>query len=119
MIQLDKETAAKLAKCIVLMCFRNSKLENIHAGIVPQTEAGDYSDVFVTTPEGTIPWNKTSKISDAMMKELMIDVVNKTNNFLLKMHDEEFLIKTLEYSREFTKGWDEPEGELLRDLEEF
>lgn len=109
MIQLDKKTAAELAKCIVLTCFRNSKLENIHAGIVPQTEAGDYSDVFVTTPDGTIPWNKTSKISDPMMKELMIDVTNKLYNFLLKMGDEEFLEKTLRYSREFTTGWDELE----------
>lgn len=109
MIHLDKEIAAELAKCIVLMCFRNSKLEDIHAGIVPHTETGDYSDVFVTTPDGTIPWNDTSKISDPMMKELMIDVVNKTYSFLMKMHDEEFLVKMLEYSREFTKGWDEPE----------
>lgn len=110
MIQLDKETAAELAKCMVLICFRNSKLEDIHAGIVPHTEVGDYSDVFVTTPDGNIPWNETSKISDKMMKELMIDVVNRTYSFLMKMHDEELLVKTLEYSREFTKGWDEPEG---------
>lgn len=109
MKQLDRKIASELAKCIVLTCFRNSQLENIHAGIVPQTEVGDYSDVYVATPTGNIPWNKASKISDKMMKALMIDVTNRVYSFLLKMDDEDFLVKTLMYSSQFTVNWNEPE----------
>lgn len=109
MKQLDDKTAAELAKCIALTCFRNSKLENIHAGIAPPTEAGDYSDVYVSTPTGNLPWNEISKISDHMMKELMIDVTNRVYSFLLKMNDEDFLVKTLKYSSQFTLNWNQPE----------
>ena len=44
----------RLAKLIVLECFRNSALEDLHAGISPSSAAGDYSDVLVNSRYGTI-----------------------------------------------------------------
>jgi hypothetical protein len=40
----------RLAKYLVHECFRNSELENLHAGVVPDSKTGDYSDVIVKTP---------------------------------------------------------------------
>lgn len=66
-----------LAKALVETCMRNSELENLHAGRFPSSERGDFSDVKVVTPYGEIPWPQLSRISDAEMKVLMIDVVDR------------------------------------------
>ena len=73
---------AHLVKYIPLHCFRNTKLENLHAGKSPSSKTGDYSDVKVVTPYGEIPWNEVSRFNDDEMKELMIDVVNHTDRYL-------------------------------------
>ena len=67
----------RLAKLIVLECFRNSALEDLHAGISPCSPAGDYSDVLVNSPYGEIPWPQVSRFSDEEMKRLMLDVVHR------------------------------------------
>ncbi len=68
----------RLAKYLVRECFRNSELENLQAGTVPDSKTGDYSDVVVKTPFGEIPWRDLSRFDDAEMKRLMLDVVNRT-----------------------------------------
>ena len=61
----EKRIAAKLAKVMAMMCVRNTKLENLHAGVVPVTKTGDYSDVVVLDAEGRkIPWAEVSYIDD-------------------------------------------------------
>jgi hypothetical protein len=72
----------RLAKYLVLQCFRNSQLEDLHAGIAPSSATGDYADVTVTSPFGTIPWPRLSRFNDEEMKQLMIDVVDRTYRFL-------------------------------------
>jgi len=61
----------RLAKCLVLQCFRNSRLEDLHAGIAPSSATGDYVDVTVTSPFGVIPWPRVSRFNDEEMKQLM------------------------------------------------
>jgi hypothetical protein len=61
---------------------------DLHSGITPSSADGDYSDVFVTTPYGEIPWPKLSRLSDEEMKSLMIDVVNRTYRLLRELLDE-------------------------------
>ena len=84
----DPELQKRLAKYMVLQCFRHSLLEDLHSGITPSSAAADYSDVYVTTPYGEIPWPKLSRLSDEEMKSLMIDVVNRTYRFLHELLDE-------------------------------
>ena len=108
-MKLTEETARELAKCMVLRCFRNTELETLHSGKVPHSEAGDYSDVYVVTPAGEIPWNELSRLSNPEMKALMMDVVDRTFSFLMKMDDEAFLKNSFEQSHPFTKDWKEPE----------
>ena len=52
----DPVLQQRLAKYLVLQCFRNSVLEDLHAGLVPRSKSGDYTDVVVHTPYGEIPW---------------------------------------------------------------
>jgi hypothetical protein len=79
----------RLAKYLVHECFRNSELENLHAGVVPDSKTGDSSDVIVKTPFGDLPWRDLSRFDDAEMKRLMIDVVNRTFLFIHRLFDEE------------------------------
>ena len=74
----NPQVLKRLAKYMAQQCFRNTVLEDFHAGITPYSEAGDYSDVVVKTPAGTIPWSQLSRLSDEEMKRLMIDVVNRS-----------------------------------------
>ena len=100
-----------LAKAIVAYCFRNTNIEDIHAGISPVSKTGDFSDVFVVDATGNkIPWNEVSRISQAEMKELMQTAVNRVYEVLEHEGDEAFEEKVLEYALMFTRGWDEPEG---------
>lgn len=109
-ILTDPELQQRLAKHIALRCFRNSILEDFHAGKVPDSKTGDYSDVVVHTPYGEIPWNELSRISDAEMKLLMQDVVNHTYHFIQELFDEErggeLLLKLA--VRDPEPEWDDP-----------
>ena len=78
----------RLAKYMVLHCFRNSMLEDLHAGISPSSAAGDYSDVTVSSPYGVIPWPELSRLNDDEMKRLMIDVVDRAYRFINMLFDE-------------------------------
>lgn len=71
---LDLKTLATLLACWGV---RNSSLEDLHAGITPSSKIGDFTDVKVVSPYGEIPWARLSRISDAEMKTLMIEVVNR------------------------------------------
>ena len=85
----DPVLQKRLAKYLVHWCFRNSVLEDLHAGIAPDSKAGDYTDVSVTTPFGEIPWPKLSRFDNEEMKTLMIDVVQKTHEFIQGLFDVE------------------------------
>ena len=45
--EAEKRIAAKLAKAMAILCVRTSRLEDLHAGTVPVTKTGDWSDVLV------------------------------------------------------------------------
>jgi hypothetical protein len=75
-----------LAKSIVLHAFRNTLLEDIHAGRGVRSKTGAFDDVKVVTPYGEIPWNDVSHISDDQMRTLMIGAVNKVYTMLAFPH---------------------------------
>ena len=78
---------AHFTLALVEQCVRNTFLETLHAGTVPGSVSGDYSDVKVVTPYGEIPWNQLSRISDDEMKTLMIEITNKVFTFLSYAED--------------------------------
>jgi len=108
----NKQLRKRLAKFMAQQCFRNTELENLHAGTGPSSETGDYTDVKVVTPSGEIPWPELSRLSDEEMKVLMIEVVNKTYSFLTMMFKSstttEAMIKALRHC-DMVADWDEPE----------
>jgi hypothetical protein len=85
----------RLAKYLVLQCFRNSMLEDLHAGTSPSSASGDYSDVSVNSPYGVIPWPEVSRLNDDEMKRLMIDVVDRTYRFIHALFNESTSVELL------------------------
>ncbi|MDR7256368.1 hypothetical protein J2X47_000529 [Sphingomonas sp. BE270] len=85
--KVPEEAMRRVVLALVEHCVRNTRLEDFHAGTVPDSLIGDYSDVKVVTPYGEIPWTEVSRISDAEMKALMIDIVNKVYTFLTHLED--------------------------------
>jgi hypothetical protein len=82
-IRTNEVLRKRLAKDIALHGFRNTAvLENLHSGKIPISEAGDYSDVKVITPDGEIPWSELSRFDNSEMKAMMIDVVNHCDQLL-------------------------------------
>jgi hypothetical protein len=106
----DPVIQQRLAKHLVLKCFRNSALEELHAGKVPDSKCGDYSDVVVRTPYGEIPWNELSRFSDAEIKVLITDVVNRTYHYIHELFDDEkggeLIVKLA--VKDSVPEWDEP-----------
>ncbi len=54
----------------------------------------------VVTPFGEIPWHNLSRISDAEMKRLMKEIVNKLFIFLSRQDDQAFLEAYLLHDRD-------------------
>jgi hypothetical protein len=78
----DQRITASLVKIMAMLCVRNSRLEDLHAGLVPVTHTGDYSDVFVVDADGRrIPWPDVSRFNDDEMRALMRDIVNRLYTF--------------------------------------
>jgi hypothetical protein len=78
-------TAAKVATMLAFHCVRNSYLEDLHAGIFPSSQTGDYTDVKVVSPYGEIAWNRLGRLSDEEMRRLSEDIVNRLYTFLFYM----------------------------------
>ena len=100
----------RLAKLIASQCFRNSILEEFHAGTSPSSKSGDYSDVKVVTPYGEIQWNDLSRINDKEMKALMIDAVNRSYRLLTELFDSPYadaMIEALK-KRDPLPAWNDP-----------
>jgi hypothetical protein len=105
----EERIAARLAKVMAMMCVRNTKLEDIHAGLVPVTKTGDYSDVVVLDAEGRrIPWTEVSHIDDAQMRELMKEIVNRLYTFHMRIDDPEFQAWIDRWAA-VSRRWNEPE----------
>jgi hypothetical protein len=112
----EKRIAATLAKVMAMMCVRNTKLEDIHAGLVPVTKTGDYSDVVVVDADGReIPWPEVSHIDDDQMRELMKEIVNRLYTFQMRIDDPEFQAWIDRWAAVAGK-WDEPELQDFRSL---
>jgi hypothetical protein len=105
----QQRIAAKLAKTMAMLCVRNTHLETIHAGKVPITRSGDWSDVTVVDADGnSIPWTEVSHISDDEMRNLMRDIVNRLYTFHL-CADDPGLQAEIERWTAVAGKWDEPE----------
>jgi len=87
----EARIAASLSKIMAMICIRNTRLEDLHAGLQPVTLTGDYSDVSVVDATGqTIPWRNVSHINDAQMADLMRDIVNRLFTFHMRRDDPSF-----------------------------
>ena len=100
--------AAAIVKTMALMCVRNTRLEDLHAGIAPVTKTGDYSDVNVVDADGrSIPWNEVSHFDDDTMCRLMRQIVDRLYTFDAKSSDPRFVALMDRWSQVAAR-WDEP-----------
>lgn len=107
--EAEKRIAAKLAKAMAILCIRNSRLEDLHAGTVPVTKTGDWSDVLVLDAYGNrIPWRDVSRIDDDEMRALMRDVVNRLYTFQLHAGNPAMQAE-IEKWLSVAGKWDEPQ----------
>lgn len=112
----NRKIRQRLAKALVLSCFRNTFLEELHCGTTPSSKAGDYSDVKVVSPYGELSWveiegrKKVSRISDEEMKILMKEAVNNMYTMLTNLSYENYQ-KKIEFGLKRTDvcpEWDSP-----------
>ena len=90
-VEDEERIAANLSKIMAMICIRNTRLEDLHAGVQPVTLTGDYSDVHVVDGMGqTIPWHQVSHIDDAQMAALMREVINRLYTFHVQRDDLSF-----------------------------
>lgn len=109
MSRMDQEKiAAQLAKAMAMICVRNTMLEDLHAGLVPVTRRGDFSDVFVVDADGNrIPWMDVSRLDDDEMRNLMRQVVNRLYTFQVCFAEPKFQTVVSRWLGEARK-WDDP-----------
>ena len=108
----EKRIAARMAKTLAMMCVRNTGLETLHAGVVPVTQTGDYSDVRVIDADGReIAWNDVSHLDDDQMRALMKEIVNRVYTFYISIDDEEFRDRVDRWAR-LADRWDEPDSDI-------
>lgn len=108
----EKRIAAKMAKTLAMMCVRNTGIETLHAGIVPVTHAGDYSDVRVIDADGReIAWNDVFHLDDDQMRALMREIVNRLYTFNVSIDDLEFRDRVDRWAR-IADRWDEPDSDI-------
>jgi hypothetical protein len=108
----EKRIAARMAKTLAMMCVRNTGLETLHAGVVPVTQTGDYSDVRVIDADGReIAWNDVSHLDDDQMRALMKEIVNRVYTFYISIDDEEFRDRIDRWAW-LTDCWDEPDSDI-------
>lgn len=120
---VNREIAAWLAKAMAMICVRNTKLEDLHAGLLPITRTGDFSDVVVVDGEGRrIPWTEISRFNDDEMGALMREVVNRLYTFQLRLGEAEFRAY-IDRQLNAARHWDDPAldrnlaGKVLREQE--
>ncbi|MBF0263340.1 MAG: hypothetical protein HQL97_16050 [Magnetococcales bacterium] len=110
MIRNDEQRiTAQLAKMMAMLCVRNTRLEDLHAGLVPSSRTGDFSDVRVIDADGNeIPWPVVSHLDDEGMKALMKQIVNRLYTFHMKAEDPDFQ-RMVDRWAPVVARWDEPE----------
>ena len=104
----EHQLTSLLVRTMALLCVRHSVIEDIHAGLVPVTRIGDYTDVTVINADGLrIPWPEVSHFDDNAMRDLMRQVVNRLYTFEIRAKDPDFL-ERIELWAQVASRWDEP-----------
>lgn len=109
----EQRIAAQLARLMAVICVRNSRLEDMHAGRVPVSRTGDGSDIVVLDGEGNrIPWTEVARIDDDEMRALMREIVDRLYTFHLRIDDPLFRAE-IERWAAATAHWDAPKPDAI------
>ncbi len=104
----EHQLTSLLVRTMTLLCVRNTMIEDLHAGLLPVTRTGDYSDVTVIDADGRrIPWPEVSHFDDGAMRALMRQVVNRLYTFQVRTEEPGFLEQIARWM-DVASRWDEP-----------
>ena len=104
----EQQLTSLLVRTMALLGVRNTMIEDIHAGLVPDTKTGDYSDVTVIDADGRrIPWPDVSHLDDDAMRDLMRQVVDRLYTFQARAEEPGFLERIGRWM-DVASRWDEP-----------
>ena len=99
-ILLGDWMSAKLAFAIVKTALDCEEMSALEAGVEPESQTGDYSDVRVICRGQQVPWQEIGRISDDELRLLIRRWVNRVYTVLKQMHDGKFLVITLRLGAE-------------------
>jgi hypothetical protein len=109
----EHRIASQLARLMAVICVRNSRLEDLHAGRSPVSRTGDGSDIVVEDGEGNrIPWSEVARIDDTEMRALMREIVDRLYTFHLRIDDPLFRAE-IERWAAATDHWDAPKPDAI------
>jgi hypothetical protein len=109
----QERIAARLARLMAVICVRNSRLEDLHAGRAPVSRTGDGNDIVVEDGDGNrIPWTEVSRIDDHEMRALMREIVDRLYTFQLRIDDPLFRAE-IERWDAATAHWDAPRPDAV------
>ena len=104
----EERIAARLAKLMAILCVRNTGIEDLHAGTIPVTHTGDFSDVFVTDADGRrMACGDVSHMDDDAMRDLMRQIVYRLYTFHMNRDDPQFRDQ-LDRWLAISGTWDDP-----------
>ncbi|MES2216658.1 MAG: hypothetical protein V4481_05190 [Patescibacteria group bacterium] len=104
-----RKKLAIAAKILTIHGYRNSPIEDIHAGDWPKNKKGKYAsprDMIVTTTDGgsVVPWLTCSRISQQEMEHLNKTIYNQIYTLMVKMEEEGLP----SFYQMWGQDWDEP-----------
>lgn len=84
---ISKEKKIELLSSIFAQVARNAMEGStgegrLHGGTYPSSLVGDYSDVYVITPYGFIPWNNLSKTNNKILSEIKKQIKKEIKLYL-------------------------------------
>lgn len=119
----NKDQFKTLSRLIASYAVRDNMLETFHEGTSPASASGDYLDVKVVSPYGSIPWDKLSRLNDQEMRILMLDIEKHIYKLLGYFNHKGYLsfnmpkdnLKQLKKELfEYGVSWDLPKREYAR-----
>ncbi len=115
----EHRITAQLARLMAVICVRNSRLEDLHAGRSPVSRTGNGngngngSDIIVKDGEGNrIPLSEVARIDDDEMRALMREIVDRLYTFHMRIDDPLFRAE-IERWAAATAHWDAPKPDAI------
>jgi hypothetical protein len=105
---IDDEMAKALSVAIVRLCFRDTCLEDYHAGEPNWADLIQDTQAVVLHAGGAIPLDQVRRLIQAESRAFRREAVDALYTILLNLRDPDYLAAILNYGRQGLERWGEP-----------